>query len=149
MVQATGGAGAEGAKVLFKIPRTSSGSNVASLLSAGDLCYNFDKGHVEVYNLKTASVAFTSTPADGKKTPPPFGSLGKDAPSSRAPSAAWAGSQIVLPFADGRVLFLDPGAPPKSAATATLEPMAGSLFFQGDRIYARSVKALICVGPGK
>ncbi|MEI7834705.1 MAG: PQQ-binding-like beta-propeller repeat protein [bacterium] len=144
VVRATGKAGADGATSLFSVLRTSLGSNVASPLIVDEHCYNFDKGHLEVLNLTTGAVEYTSITA-GKKSLPIYGNVGSSAPYGRAPSAALAGTNIYLPFGDGRVLILEPGMPPKVVATNMLEPMAGSPYFQGASMYVRTVNSLICV----
>ena len=146
LVQATGEEGPSGAKELLRVPRTSSGSNMASPLIVDGRLYNFDQGHAEIIDLKNGSIIITSTPGEGKKSSAPLETATARPAFGRVPSANWAGGKIVLPCSSGVVQVLDPGVPPKVVGKGMIEPMGGNLFHQGGRMYARTVGALVCLG---
>lgn len=62
------------------------------------------------------------------------------------PSPTLGGKYIFVPRRDGAIYVVRPGREVEVVAKNTLEPMGGSPFFQGDRMYARTHKHLWCIG---
>ena len=63
------------------------------------------------------------------------------------PSPTLAGSLIFVMTGDGTTTILKPGIKPEVVAVQALEPMGNSPYFQGNRMYVRTVNRLICIGP--
>jgi hypothetical protein len=61
------------------------------------------------------------------------------------PNPAIAGKLLVMCNDQGSIAFFDP-ATKKTVSKNLVPPYSGNLFFQGDRIYLRAMKEVICIG---
>jgi hypothetical protein len=61
-------------------------------------------------------------------------------------SPSITGNHLFVPTGDGTVTILEPGPKPRVVATNILEQIGGNLFFQGARIYVRTLRRLVCLG---
>jgi outer membrane protein assembly factor BamB len=63
-----------------------------------------------------------------------------------SPSPALAGGRIYQAFNDGQVAVIEPSVPLKLVAANPGTPTHGSPFFQGSRIFLRTLDAVVCIG---